>query len=207
MIRILLFGGAGGPAKVSDDGCLSVADCGAPPLTKQKVRIFSQMLTVDGTKTGSNDLGVDGSVTPVEYYVPADPDADRYITRITFLMGYGASAEMYEFADSGAALTNGVKVSYFDSQGDEITIMTPKANVSFMRASGIPVTNTNWETRGFAAAGDFGFFVNIDLAQIMPRYGIKLDRGTKQRLSLLIQDDCRDADLFNCNAFGFERTE
>ena len=67
--------------------------------------------------------------------------------------------------------------------------------------------NTNWETRGFAAAGDYGYFVNINIVDMMPPYGIKLDKGTKQKMSILIRDDCSDADLFNCQAFGFERVE
>ena len=38
-------------------------------------------------------------------------------------------------------------------------------------------------------------------------YGVKLDRGTKQKFCVTIRDDCTDADLFNCQAFGFERIE
>ena len=205
MWKFFLSNKAGKPIYVTDDNCLSVSDCGAPPFGKQKTIIFSQMFTDDGLKTGSNDLGIDGSVNPVEFEIPASNNADRYLTRITFLLGYGTSAEMYEFADSGGALTNGVKVSYFNSHGGEVVIMTPRANLSFMRASGMPVINTNWETRGFAAAGDYGFFVNISLADIMPPYGIKLDKGTNQRACVIIQDDCTDADLFNCQSFGFER--
>ena len=36
---------------------------------------------------------------------------------------------------------------------------------------------------------------------------VHLDKGTKQKMSILIRDDCSDADLFNCQVFGFERTE
>ena len=205
MWKFFLAGKNGDPVDVTDDGCVSVVDCGAPPLKTQQVKIFSQFLTDDGLVTGSNDMGIDGSATPVEFYLSAAAKTDIYITRLTFLLGYGTSAEMFEFADSGAALTNGVKISYFDSSGDEVIIATPKANVSFMRASGILVTNTNWETRGFAAAGDYGFFVNIFLKDIMPPYGIKLDLGTTERLCAVIQDNCTDADLFNCQVFGFER--
>jgi len=196
----------GEPAKF-EDGMQVVTLFTCPPLFPQLNRVFSQKFTTDGTSTGTSEMGVDGSVTPVEYYIPANEDDDRYITRISFILGYGSSAEAYEFADSGAALTNGIKISYFDTHGDEVTIMNPKANYSFMRASGAYISIDNWEARGFAATGDYGYFVNIDLTVIMPPFGVKIDRGTNQRMSLLIRDDCRAADLFNCQSFGFERFE
>jgi len=178
-----------------------------PPLLPQKNKVFSQHFTDDGTASGSNDLGVDGSATAVEYWIPADGDNDRYIVTLSSILGYGGSAELFEFADSGAALTNGVKLSYTDTHGAETTIMNPKANYSFQRASFAPISTDIWEDRGFAGTGDYGYFVTIDLSRIMPPYGVKLDRGTKQKMTITIRDDCTDADLFNCAAFGFERFE
>ena len=188
-----------------EDGKQIISLCTFPPLHPQKTKIFSQPFTTNGLANGTSGLGVNGSVTPVEYYIGADPSNDRYITRISFIFGYGSSAEAYEFADRGTALTNGVKVSYTDSYNDEVTIMNPKANYSFMRSSGDYISRTSWEARGFAATGDYGYFVNIFLADIRPQLGVKLDAGTTQRMSITIRDDCTSADLFNCQAFGFER--
>ena len=207
MWKFFLSDKNGKALEVSPDGHLVTVASGYPTNNPQKIRVFSQMFTTTGLATGSNDLGVSGAATPVEYFIPAIGAIDRYITRISFLMGYGSSGEMYEFADSGAALTNGIKVSYFDSFRDEITIMNPKANYSFMRATGMEVPRTAWETRGFAATGDYGYFANIDIAKMLPPYGVKLDKGTAQRMVITIRDDCTDADLFNCQAFGFERVE
>ena len=194
----------GTPARF-EDGFQITSISGNPPLLPQKIKVFSQKFTVTGTAAGSDDLGVSGAAIPVEYFIPADDDSDRYITRISFVLGYSGSAEAYEFADSGAALANGVLVSYTDTYFDEITIMNPKSNYSFMRASGAQVSLTGWEARGFAATGDYGYFVNISISDIVPPLGIKLDRGTSQKMSITIRDDCTDADLFNCQAFGFER--
>jgi hypothetical protein len=189
------------------DHALVVTQYSCPPLLPQKNRVFSRKFTDDGLANGTSEMGVDGSTTPVEYYIPADDDNDVYITRLSFILGYGTSAWGYEFADSGAALTNGLKISYTDTTGYEVTIMNPKANYSFMRASGLQVSIADWEARGFAAAGDYGLFSNISLLDMVPPLGIKLDRGTKQKISILVRDDCTDADLFNCSAFGFERFE
>ena len=178
-----------------------------PPLLPQKNKIFSQLFTADGKSTGTSDMGVSGAVTPVEYFIPANEDNDRYITTISFVFGYGSSAELYEFADRGTALANGVRVSYFNTYREEVIIANLKANYEFLQASGSSISQTTWEARGFAGAGDYGYFCNISVKDVMPPFGIKLDRGTTQRMSILIQDDCTAADLFNCQAYGFERFE
>jgi len=174
----------------------------------QKCKVFGQKLTTDGTPTGTSEMGVTGTLAvPIDYYVEADEDNDIYITRISFILGYGTSAQGWEFADANTVLVNGVQVFYEDTEGNQITIINPKNNYSFHRASNSPISTTAWEARGFWAAGDFGYFVNVSLKDIMPPYGIKLDRGTNQRLTVRIRDNCSDADLFNCRAFGFERFE
>lgn len=208
MIKTRIEDGEGGnrQAQVLLGGELLVAVSVNPPLLPQKTRVLSQMLTVDGTLTGSDDMGVDGSVTPVNFWIAAAPDADRYITAMSFILGYGGTAQLYEFADTAAALTNGVKIAYTAAEG-EILIANLKTNYSFMRASLIPLSNNNWQSRGFTVLNDYGYFITIALREHMIPNGVKLDKGTLQRLSVTIQDDCTDADLMNCSVFGFERFE
>jgi len=198
--------GTGQQASVLSEGELLVSQHSSPPLLPQKCRVFSQFLTVDGTSAASNDLGVSGAVTPVEYWVPAAEDADRYITKLSFVVGYASAAYIWEFADLNAALTNGVKIYYTDSNREEVTIANPTRNSSFLRlglSSGI--IPTAWELRHLGATNDYGFLTATNLSEFMPPYGIKLDMGTNQRLSILIRDDCTSAVTFNCRAFGFER--
>ena len=164
---------------------------------------FSQKFSTDGTSSGTTEMGVNGSVTPVEHYIGAVTTGDRFISHIIWILGYGSAAEGFEFADSGAALTNGVRVYFTHANGSVYTIMNPKSNYSFFRSSLAPVSSTNWEERGFAGTGDYGYFVTTPLSKIVPPYGIKLPRNSDAKLSILIRDDCTDADLFNCNAFGF----
>lgn len=200
-------GGRGSSAKVEDNALL-VSVFGCPPLIPQKNRLFGQMFTDDGTTTGSNDLGVDGSTTSIDYYIPCHDENDRYITRLSIICGYGASAPLYDFVDSGDPLTNGIRIAYNDTYGNSITIGNPKNNYSFLRlglADGI--IPTGWELRNLGAVNDYGFIVGVDLLSLLPPYGIKIDRATHQRMTITIRDDCTDADIFNCRAFGFERFE
>jgi len=170
--------------------------------------VWGQKFTVNGEPTGSSDLGIDGSVTPVDYYIPADTDNDIYITKLSFVMGYGATTYLWKFADSAGALTNGVNIHYTDTYGNDVVIGNPKANYDFLRLSlSDGIVPTAWELRHLGATNDYGMLCAVDLTKYMPPYGIKLDRGTTQRMTITIRDDCRDADDFNCRAFGFVRFE
>jgi hypothetical protein len=206
--RIVDGEGSGVEAHVTPGHEVLVSQSGCPPLRNQKCIVFGQDITDDGLTTGSDDLGINGAATPTLFWVPADPDKDRYITRLSFIVGYGASARLYDFADSGGALVNGVRIYYENFEGREVTIGNPTRNYSFLRlAIADGIVPTAWELRNLGALNDYGYLISIDLTRIMPPYGVKLDRGTTERLLVHIRDDCTDADTFNCRAFGFERIE
>ena len=119
-------------AYVDDQNGLIVSVASCPPLIPQKNKIYSQKLQ---TSAGSDDMGIDAdAVGNTEFYISADNDNDIYITYLSFIMGYGSSADLHEFADSTAALSNGVRVYYSNNEGVETTIMNPKSNYSFMRS-------------------------------------------------------------------------
>ena len=193
-------------AQVNDEGHQVISLYNCPPLLPQKNRVFSDFLRM-WDDDGEIDMGITGAVNPQEFWIRADNDDDRYITAISFVLGYGASAQMWEFADADVALANGVLIQYNDTYNDLITVANLTRNLDFMRLSHAPFSDTGWESRGFAAAGDYGYFATIDFTKMIPPHGIKLDRGTVQRLVVTIRDDCTDADLFNCHAFGFDRFE
>ena len=193
-------------AHVTDKGHQIISQYSCPPLGPQKNRVFSDYFRA-WDDDGKIDMGIDGSGTAVEFWVAADDDDDRYITTMLFVMGYSASAEMWEFADSNGALANGVLIQYNDTYNNLITIDNLTRNLDFFMFSQAPVSVTAWEDRGFAATGDYGFFTRTDLTKMVPPYGIKLDRGTLQRLVVTIRDNCTKAILFNCRAFGFDRFE
>lgn len=98
-------------AHVTNDKELSVIAAPYPPLVPQKVKPFRQYFTDDGLADGVSDMGVDGSVNAVDYYVAAAQQEDRYITTINFIMGYGTTGQPNEWAD-GTALTNGCRLFY-----------------------------------------------------------------------------------------------
>ena len=205
-IDVNIRNGDGAAAHVSLDGELLVTNSSYPPLIPQKVQSFRQYLTVDGLASGSNDMGIDGSSTNVDFYIPASADKDRYITSLNFIVGYGTSGAPYQWAD-GAALTNGIRLFYESYRGEFDIHEAIKSNQDMFRLSFSPVT-TSWEVRGVNALNDYGYFISMDLTKMGLPFGIKLDDGTRQRLVITIRDNVGTlADSFNCIAYGFDRFE
>jgi len=198
-------GGTLNTAQVHDDGSVGVTIHYEPPFHPQKMKPFRQYLTIDGTSTGSNDMGVDGSVTEVEFYVVADQDDDRYITELSFLVAYGTTSKPYRWAN-GAALTNGSRLFYNNRSGDVDIHDAIKSNQDLFRLFAIPPV-TGWEIRHTNANNDYGYFGRQELALMMPPFGVKLDAGSTQRLALTIRDDATAAVTFNVIATGFDRFE
>jgi len=175
-----------------------------PALKSQKVRPFRQYFTDDGLATGSNVMAVDGSVTNVEFIIPAHETDDRYITSLNFIVAYGTAGKPYEWAD-GTALTNGTKIHYSNNTGIYTIHEGIKSNQDMFRLSFSPVP-TAWELRHVNANNDFGYFISMDITKMGLPFGIKLDRGTTQTLTITIRDNVvTAADTFDCIAYGFDR--
>lgn len=194
-------------ARVTKDGGLLSSILPYPALLPQLTRPYNGYL-VDSN--GSEDMsGAVGTPTnPVIFSISADNNSDRYLTELSFEMGYGNGlvAYLYVFAD-GTALTNGLSLYYESIYGARQISQPIKSNSDLLRLRREPLT-TDWQSRNFAAANDWGYLGTIDLAAIMPPYGIKLDRGTRQRLIVAVQDDISGpVDLLNFRARGFERFE
>jgi len=208
MFNMQLWGGKGNKvaASVTDDQELKTIVAPFPPLSEQKTLPFRQYLTTDGAPTSSNDMTVNGSTTNVDFYVLADQSSDRYIASLDFIIGYGTTGQPNEFCD-GTALTNGIKL-FYEYSGGEIDIHDGiKSNQDFFRI-GFSSVPANWEVRHVNANNDFGYFVSMDLRKLGLPFGIKLQRGTNQRLGVRIRDNVGlDADSLNCITYGFDRFE
>ena len=190
-------------ARVTDDNELLVSVSSFPPFGEQKATPFRQYFTLDGTATGDNDMGQNGSTTNLDYYVPADPEKERYITHLSVILGYGTTGQPFQFAD-GTALTNGVRFFYRSVRGEVDIHEAIKNNQDFFRLASSQIPN-NWEVRGVGANNDYGYFIHIELTQFIPNYGVKLDAGTNQRMIFRIRDTMAAADTFNIIAYGYER--
>jgi hypothetical protein len=189
-------------ACVTQDHSLLIVAQSFPTLDPQKIRPFRSFFVDSGD---SEDMSVDGSGTPIDFTISASEEDDRYITQISFILGYGTSAYLYQFAD-GAELTNGIRIFYTAQAGDNEVVAITK-NYDLLRARRGQLT-VDWQARNFNAINDWGYMGTINLTDNVPPYGIKLDRRSRQKLVIRIQDNLTGvADLFNFIGIGFDRFE
>jgi len=98
-IRMKDGGGRNRAAVVTVDRELCVIQVPHPPIVSQKTKPFRQFLTADGLASGSNDMGIDGSTVNADFFIDASQTADRYLTRLNFIIGYGLTGQPNEWAD------------------------------------------------------------------------------------------------------------
>ena len=212
MIRSKIIGS--GPERTEVDveksGAMSVVERPFPPFdVKQNVRPFREFLTDDGTPTGSSDMLVDGSVTPVDFFVEAPQDMDLYVTRISFIV-VDQNMTLNQFGNIGA-LTNGMRLFYTDELGEVDIADQLQTNFDYVRlCSGLPSFGDG--TSAFIANNvDFiseGIIPVLDLKDTFGfRWGLEFRNGSTQRLVLRIRDDITGIDAMNVIVYGFLRLE
>lgn len=212
MIRTKIIGS--GPnrteVEVADSGAMSVVERPFPPFgVKQNVRPFRQFMTIDGTPGGSSDMLVDGSVTPVEFFVEAPQIADLYIIRLSFIV-VDQNMTLNQFGNIGA-LANGVRLFYTDELGEVDIAEALLTNFDFVRlCSGSPSFGDG--TTAFIANNvDFiseGIIPVLDLKDTFGfRWGLELRNGSTQKIVLTINDDITGIDAMNVIVYGFLRLE
>lgn len=209
MLNTKLVDGKGSKqtVKVNGDNALYVTEIPHPPFTPQLQEPFRQYFTDDGLSSGSNDLAVDGSSTNVDFWIPSSTTSDRYISSLSFIVGYGTTGQPNEWCD-GTALTNGIRVFYTSSRGEIDIHEGIQSNQDMFRLKNLNV-DLNWEVRHVNANNDFGYFIVADLKILFGfKFGIKLDKGTNEKLIIRIRDNMTtNTDSFNCIAYGFDRFE
>ena len=197
-------------ARVEKTGAVRIIEEPTPPFNslRSSMRITRQFLTDDGTSSGDEDMRVDGSVTPVEFWYPASPDKDRYVTQLSFVIS-DAGATLNQFGSIGA-LTNGCRLAYEDEMGEMEINDSLTTNWEFVRlAGGNPAFgdgNTSFRANNVNGTSE-AYIPILDLRTIFGfKWGVRLQAGTTQRIVLTVRDDVSAVDQFDCVVYGFERS-
>ncbi len=190
-----------------EDNALVVVTRPWPPLEEQKTQPFRQFLTSTGLVGGSADMQVAGTLAaPVEFWIPADKTNDRYVTSLSFVIA-DQNCTLALFG-TVTALTNGCRIFYERSSGEINLHSTLKTNFDFVQLClGQPAFGD--ANTAFRAANIFGsseaYIPVLDLTVMNPPFGIRLSRGSEQRLVLQVRDTTTGVDRFDCVATGFDR--
>lgn len=195
--------GTKGKARIAE-GALLTSLLPFPPFGEQKIIPFRQYLA---TTAGVSSMLATGTLAaPVRYFVQAHNDNDRYITQISFLVA-GAGAALNQFGNI-AALTNGCRLYYTRNSGEIDIHNALKSNFDFVRlCNGNPAFGST--TNAFIASNIIGTAEGIipilNLCNLMPPYGIKLDTGSVQKIILEIRDTTTAIGGMDAIAYGFDR--
>ena len=179
-----------------------------PPTDLDIVAIpFRQYFTDNGTSTGSNVMAVNGSTNFVDFSINASAEYDIFIKYITCEIGDGGTPSLNKFG-SLSALTNGV-AWYWDTQQESLYELHEgiKTNKEFIRiASDTAAIGTGTEAFLADVSGggtEKSYFPNIDMEEIYGfKYGLRLRKGTLDRLVFRVQDNLTGLSTFNAIATG-----
>ena len=200
----------GKPVRIGEEGEQYVVVHPHPP--KDEVATgtpvpFRQYFTDTGLSTGSNDMQVDGATTETQFYIKASQDKDIYIGRVSVVIA-DASATLNKFGNI-TALTNGVEFAWVSQDlGTTVIHEAMKTNFDFVRlGGGSPAFgDTAGAFRASNVSGNSEAYIpQIDFSEIfgMP-WGVRLRKGTEDRLCFVVKDDTRGVDLFDAIGFGIE---
>jgi hypothetical protein len=194
--------------EVTSNGAARTAEVPRPPddWSRDEVEQVKELREAFKDSSGSADLGVDGSVTPVEYSVKAEDDRIKWVKEIVIgLHDQQMSTSAQELRRFGAAhaapgLTNGVLLTVRQNGQDtelfaeiEAGTVGVKSIVQFYR----------WgEVISLEAAITSTIDVLIVKLTLLGEKGVGLYPGSKDRIFVTVQDDLSATDLFGVHALG-----
>lgn len=168
-----------------------------PPIgTPSRIRYYNALLGSAGANSGSTDMVVDGSVTPQNFYIDGEDDFDIRITSLIVTIVDG-SINLSKFG-ALAALTIGWDLCI--KEGGSTTCIIDKAKTNGEIA--IQSTEAPNIYNNFSGAND-GF------VQIIPVHnevlgGIRIGRGTQDRIESTVNDDLAGLVSFDVRAVGYK---
>jgi len=200
--------GTGRRLRLGVEGTAQVVVHPHPPQEESLSTIpYRQYLTDDGTTSGSNDMRVDGSTTPQTFCIKAVEDFNLYIRNIAIVIS-DAGANLSDFG-SIAALTNGIDIKWITQDLGTVDIATGlKSNFDFVQtALGQPAFGTG--TSSFRANNVVGtseaYIPVISFPDLFGfSWGIRLRKGTKDKICFTINDNITSIDRFDALAAGIK---
>lgn len=194
--------------KINGEGEIGVVLHAHPPNNERVESYpFSQWFTNNGLATGSNDLRVNGATASQDFYVSGRQGIDIYIKSISVQISDNGSA-LNKFG-ALAALTNGVSFLYANDELGEITIQDQiKTNLDFIRiglSTGAIGTGTDAYKADISGGGADTYLPTIDLSVTFGfPWGLRLVKGSRDKLIFRINDNVSGLDTFNIKGFGIQ---
>lgn len=206
-ISTYIKGRLGHSLRIDKNGEASVVVHPHPPRGETPHPIPYRNYFKDTSPTPSNDMAVDGSVTPVEFCIFSSQEKDIYIKSISVEIEDTGSMNLNKYGNV-AALTNGVEFIHFtQAEGEYILHEGIQTNKEFIRlgvdtgAVGTGVDTYLADVGGGGAEKSYLPIINFDQSFGM-KWGLKLSKGTTDRLIFRVNDDLSSLTTHNAIAYG-----
>lgn len=179
--------------RISENGSAYITIDPTPPDLKERTKPFANFFR---DENGSDNLAVDGSITPVDFSIKAN-SSDIYLKKMYFQI-VDASMDFSKFGGL-AALTNGCQLLYKRTKGDIILYEEIKTNANLAQATGDNktgiITNYKGSNNGYPP------ILEPESTYGYP-YGFKLEAKTIDEFVFRVRDDLTGLAEFNIYATG-----
>lgn len=199
-------GGDNNTLKVYDEGNIGVSIHQHPPIN-ERGKVALPYRERFSNNAGVVNMNVDGSTTPVEFNIDAQEEFNLFIKTIFIEIEDTGTLSLNKFG-SASALTNGVEWIYFKQQLGEYSLHEGiKTNKEFIRL-GIDTHGIGTGTEAYLADVSGGgttksYFPIIDLGEMYGlQYGVRLQKGSRDKLIFRINDDLTSLTTFDAIAYG-----
>ena len=200
--------GRGGRLKINGEGELPVV-IHTHPLKDEIVESypFRQYMTDTGVDGGDNNLIVDGSTIAQDFYISANTEFDIWIKVLNIRIGDTGTVNLSRFGGL-AALANGCEIIYSNSViGDYVIADELKTNLDLVRIG---------DRTAAVGTGSDAFLLDVQSGGTEDTYlpvidfqtlfgfswGLRLKKGSKDKLIFRIKDDLAGLITFNIIGTG-----
>jgi len=193
--------------KLSPEGAVYTVQHPHPPMSEELTSLPYRARFADSA--GSTAMAVDGSTNEVIFSLNAIQDRDVYINSISVRIADGGTPNLNKFGNL-TALATGVGWEWVTSDlGTVVLHEGIQTNLEFVR-TGHKTHAIGTGTEAYLADVSGGgtskaYLPIIDLSeQFGNPWGLRLRKGTNDRLSFIIQDDLSTLDAFDAIAYGIQ---
>ena len=197
--------GSGSKLRVNANGSIDVVVRSEPPTELSTVLLPFRGWFKNGA---SSSLVVNGASSPIVFSVDASPLYDIFIKSISVEISDNGSPNLNSFG-ALSPLANGVRWVHFTQVNGEYELHEGiKTNKAFIRLGvDTPAIGTGVDAFLADVAGggtNKSYFPIIDMEETYGmKYGLKLKKGSTDRISFIVQDNLTGLSEFNIVAHGF----
>jgi len=184
--------GDGCTARVSSHNALYVAQTEPdvePVGTQNRYRYYAAYLGSTGADSGTTNQNVNGSVTPQVFYIAAHNDYDIRVMGVSILIA--DTATVHNNFGNVAALANGWDLYVTESGEDTYLVEAASTGGQVIAQSGFHWGYGNaaltWELANWTGTED-AQTIYLPVSEWVPG-GIRLGRGTRDRIVSVVNDD------------------